>query len=68
MGQEKMMDVIVVLILEHIKEIGEERVFVVCMDGSWKGDFVLIQEKCPWVQCFVCMVTGSLGRLFFRLL
>ena len=49
MGQEKTMDFIAALILEHIKEIGEDRVFVVCMDGSCKGVFVLIQEKCPWV-------------------
>jgi hypothetical protein len=49
MGQEKTMDFITVFILEHIKEIGEDRVFVVCMDGSCKGTFVLIQDKCPWV-------------------
>jgi hypothetical protein len=63
MGQEKTMDFITALILEHIKEIGEDRVFVVCMDGSCKGDFVLIQEKCPWVQCFVCMAHGIDGFL-----
>jgi hypothetical protein len=53
MGQEKTMDFITDLILEHIKEIGEDRVFVVCMDGPGKGDFVLIQKKCPWysVSC-----------------
>ena len=48
------MDFIDDLILEHIKEIGVGRVFVVCMDGACKGDFVLIQKECPWVQCFVC--------------
>ena len=53
MGQEKTMDFIDSLILEHIKEIGEDRVFVMCMDGVCKGVFVLIQEKCPWVQCSV---------------
>ena len=37
MGQEKTMDFIAALILEHIKEIGEDRVFVVCMDGVCKG-------------------------------
>ena len=41
MGQEKTMDFITALILEHIKEIGEDRVFVVCMDGSCKGAFGL---------------------------
>ena len=54
MGEEKTMDFITDLILEHIKEIGVGRVFVVCMDGTWKGSFVLIQKECPWVQCFVC--------------
>ena len=44
MGQEKMMEFITVLILHHIKEIGEGRVFVVCMDGVYKGVFVLIQK------------------------
>ncbi len=58
MGQEKTMDFITVLILEHIKENGEDRVFVVCMDGTCKGVFDLIQEKCPWVKCFVCMTHG----------
>ena len=48
------MDFIDDLILEHIKEIGVGRVFVVCMDGSWKDAFVLIQKELPWVQCFVC--------------
>ena len=34
MGEEKTMDFIDTLILEHIKEIGEGRVFVLCMDGD----------------------------------
>jgi hypothetical protein len=34
MGEEKTMDFIVALIVQHIKEIGEVRVFVVCMDGT----------------------------------
>ena len=38
------MDFITALILEHIKEIGVGRVFVVCMDGTCKGAFVLIQK------------------------
>jgi hypothetical protein len=42
------------LIVQHIKEIGEGRVLVVCMDGAYKGVFVLIQKEFPWVQCFVC--------------
>ena len=37
MGQEKTMEFIADLILHHIKEIGEGRGFVVCMDGDWKG-------------------------------
>jgi hypothetical protein len=45
---------IAALIVQHIKEIGEGRVFVVCMDGACKGAFVLIQKEFPWVQCFVC--------------
>ena len=44
MGEEKTMDFITDLILEHIKEIGVGRVFVVCMDGTCKGAFVLIQK------------------------
>ena len=63
MGEEKTMDFITVLILEHIKEIGEGRVFVVCMDGACKGSFVLIQKECPGVQCFVCPVHGMDGLL-----
>ncbi len=47
------MEFIVTLILQHFKEIGEGRVFAVCMDGVWKGVFVLIQKVCPRVQCFV---------------
>ena len=57
------MDFIAALILEHIKEIGEGRVFVVCMDGACKGSFVLIQKECPGVQCFVCPVHGMDGLL-----
>jgi hypothetical protein len=57
------MDFIAALILEHIKEIGAERVFVVCMDGACKGAFVLIQKECPWVQCFVCPAHGMDGLL-----
>ena len=49
MGQEKTVEFITVLILHHIKEIGEGKVFDVCMDGSCKGAFVLIQKVCPWV-------------------
>jgi hypothetical protein len=50
MGQEKTMDFITVLILEHIKEIGENRVLLsVWMGCATEGTFVLIQEKCPWV-------------------
>ena len=49
MGQEKTMEFITDLILQHIKEIGEGRVFTVCMDGSCKGAFVLIQKLCPRV-------------------
>jgi hypothetical protein len=37
MGQEKTMEFITALILQHIKEIGEGRVFAVCMDGVCKG-------------------------------
>ena len=48
------MEFIAALILHHIKEIGEGRVFAVCLDGVCKGPFVLIQKVCPWVQCFVC--------------
>ena len=33
-GEEKTMDFIVDLILEHIKKIGVGRTFVVCMDGT----------------------------------
>jgi hypothetical protein len=40
MGEEKTMDFIAALIVQHIKEIGEGRVFVVCMDGTCKGAFV----------------------------
>ena len=46
MGQEKTMDFIAALILEHIKEIGEDRVFVVCMvqqdqeELSFPGDVI----------------------------
>ena len=29
-----------------------------CMDGSCKGAFVLIQKECPWVQCFMCSDHG----------
>ena len=41
------MDFITDLIVEHIKEIGEDKVFVVYMDGVSKGDFVdpLEEEK-----------------------
>ena len=49
------MEFITALILHRIKEIGEGRVFSVCVDGSCKGAFVLIQKVCPWVQCFVCL-------------
>jgi hypothetical protein len=45
---------IAALIVQHIKEIGEGRVFVVCMDGARKFAFVLIQKEFPWVKCFVC--------------
>ena len=45
MGEEKTMDFITSLIVEHIKEIGEDRVFGVSMDGSCKGGFVLIPER-----------------------
>ena len=38
------MDFIVALILEHIKEIGPGRVFVVCMDG-YRGLDPLKEEK-----------------------
>ena len=52
------MEFIAALILQHIKQIGEGRVFAVCMDGVCKGafvtSFVLIQKVCPRVQCFVC--------------
>jgi hypothetical protein len=34
MGQEKTMEFITVLILQLIKEIGEGRVFTVCMNGA----------------------------------
>ena len=37
MGQEKTMEFIADLILQHIKENGEGRVFAVCMDGVSKG-------------------------------
>jgi hypothetical protein len=38
-------------------------VFVVRMDGSYKGAFVLIQKECPSVQCFVCPAHGMDGFL-----
>jgi hypothetical protein len=38
-------------------------VFVVCMDGSYKGVFVLFQKECPSVQCFVCPDHGMDGFL-----
>jgi hypothetical protein len=38
-------------------------VFVVCMDRSCKGTFVLIQKECPSVQCFVCPTHGMDGFL-----
>ena len=63
MGEQKRMDLISSLIVEHIKEIGEGKVFVVCMDGTCKGDFVLIQKEFPWVQCFVCVEYGMDGFL-----
>ena len=44
MGQEKTMDFITDLILEHMKEIGEDRVFVVCMDGV--GIFPRSRDDC----------------------
>jgi hypothetical protein len=39
MTEDKPMDFITlaVLIMEHINQIGEDRVFVVCMDGKFKG-------------------------------
>ena len=37
MGEEKTMDFITALIVQHIKEIGEDRVFVVCMDWECTG-------------------------------
>ncbi len=49
MGEEKTMDFIAAIILQHIKEIGECRVYGVSMDGSCKGVFVLIQKEFPWV-------------------
>ena len=52
------MDFITFFILEHIKEIGAGRVLVVCLDGTCKGAFVLIQKECPWVHCFVCPTHG----------
>ena len=58
MGEEKTMDFITALILEHIKEIGVGRVFVVCMDGSCKGVFVLIQKECPWCRVSCVRPTG----------
>ena len=57
------MDFITFFILEHIKEIGAGRVLVVCLDGTCKGAFVLIQKECPWVQCFVCPAHGMDGFL-----
>ena len=40
------MDFITALIVEHIKEIGEGKIFVVCMDGVSKGTFVdPLEEK-----------------------
>ena len=42
------MEFIAALILQHIKKIGEGRVFDVCMDGACKGAFVLIQNVCPY--------------------
>jgi hypothetical protein len=44
MGEDKTMEFIDDLILQDIKEIGEGRGFVVCMDGVWKVAFVLIQK------------------------
>ena len=57
MGQEKTMDFIAALILEHIKEIGEDRVFVVCMDGAWQWADIdnLIADKKFWASIKVCV-------------
>ena len=34
-----------------------------CIDGTCKGAFVLIQKECPWVQCSVCLTHGMDGFL-----
>ncbi len=57
------MDFIAVRIVEDIKQIGEDGVFVVCMDGTCKVAFVLIQKEFPWLQCFVCSAHGMDGFL-----
>ena len=49
MGEDKTMDFIDDLIVEHIKLIDEVRFLVVCMDGTCKGAFVLIQKEFPLV-------------------
>ena len=56
MGEEKTMDFIAALILEHIKEIGVRRVFVVCMDGSYKGTlFLYLSRKSVLGFSFSCV-------------
>jgi hypothetical protein len=47
MGEEKTMDFIDILIVEHIKQIGEERVFVVCMDGVCRVPSYLSRKSFP---------------------
>jgi hypothetical protein len=59
MGEDKTMDFIADLIVQHIREIGPEKIVAVCMDGACKGAFDKIRAVFPWIQCFVCPGHGK---------
>ena len=42
------------LLVTEIRTLDQENVFSFTMDGACKGAFPIIQERLPWVQCFVC--------------
>jgi hypothetical protein len=53
-GQDKNMSFIANSMVTEIHTLDQENVFSCTMDGACKGDFPIIQEQLPWVQCFVC--------------
>ena len=63
MGEEKSMDYVADLMVEHIKTVGLGRVIGVSMDSACKRAFAKIRVLLPWIQCFVCVGHGMDGFL-----